>query len=346
MLESWKVDRGFNLYIDVTEVCNASCPFCIAPTQGRKDGTGFFEGLEWALDFTQKSNGSVQVTGGEPTLSNRLPRILSEIGKRIFHRKVLNTNAYDLSDPVVSQIRDARISHVNISRHHFHDRENQKLMQIQPGNKAKNALLYESFRRVEMSGIPVRMNCNLVLGFIDDFEKVQQYIQWCESFGCRNVAFSQTFPLGVFAYQQPIEIGFAERSQVDLDVIVNQLDTHAGFIADQKRKLEAMSMWGHSTWIGSFVEGGHRRFWKTQSGMEVSIKTLAGWDQNGVPLPTTYSRADDPELQDGQLCFAVVHPDGTVSASWNKRERVLFWPRNGMFIIKPEALHVLKGKAL
>ena len=76
-----KVDKGFNLYVDITAACNAACPFCIAPTIGRIDGPKFMDGLTYGLDFTQKHGGSVQVTGGEPSLSRRLTcRCLGRLG--------------------------------------------------------------------------------------------------------------------------------------------------------------------------------------------------------------------------------------------------------------------------
>src|SRR5208283_183701 len=95
------IDKGFNLYVDVTAACNASCPFCIAPTIGRRDSPQFIEGLRWALDFTEQNYGSVQVTGGEPTLSRKLPEVIRQVSQHCFHRVVLNTNGTGISPSLV-----------------------------------------------------------------------------------------------------------------------------------------------------------------------------------------------------------------------------------------------------
>jgi pyruvate-formate lyase-activating enzyme len=329
-----RVDNGFNLYVDITAACNASCPFCIAPTIGRGDGPGFSEGLEYGLDFTQKHNGSIQVTGGEPTLSRRISFVLEEVGKRAFHRKVVNSNGCGISGELVEKLVDAGITHVNLSRHHYDERNNQEVMRINPEKWATNERFIQSVKMIQAAGILVRINCNILFSYVDSVDEMKKFIKWCESFGVYSVSFSETFPLGVFDHNVPIEVGYAERMAVELSSIVTQLDKD--FVPVHESPIVLMSAWGApNNWISSFEIGGHRRFWNTERGGQFSIKTLSGWDMDGSPIPAMYSRDNDPELRDGELYFAVVHPDGTVSASWDKRERVLFSPKT---VIQPQQL--------
>jgi hypothetical protein len=170
------------------------------------------------------------------------------------------------------------------------------------------------------------VNCNLLAGYIDSVVEMRRFIEWCESFGVYSVSFSETFPLGVFDHNLPIEVGYAERMGVDINPIVSRLD--AEFTPAYMTTTGRMSMWGQSQWISSFEGGGHRRYWNTQSGGQFSVKTMAGWNSDGTPKNPSYSKQNDPELRKDELYFAVVHPDGTVSASWDKRERILFTPKD------------------
>lgn len=329
-----KIDRGFNLYVDITSACNASCPFCIAPTVGRADGPRFADGLRYGLDFTQKHSGSVQVTGGEPSLSRRLPSVLEEIGKRSFHRMVFNSNGCGITEELVQNLVSAGTTHVNLSRHHYDEKRNQEIMRIHPEKWSTDERFLSAVKMIHNAGIPVRVNCNLLAGYIDSSDEMSRFSQWGESFGVQSVAFSETFPLGVFDHQIPIEIGYAERMAVDLPSITKHLDSQ--YSSSCETKAACMSMWGQSNWISSFLVGGHRRFWNTPHGGEISVKTLGGWNLDGSPRPPTYSKETDQELRDGELYFAVVHPDGVVSASWDKRERILFEPQDNLLPILME----------
>jgi pyruvate-formate lyase-activating enzyme len=345
--DGMKVDKGFNLYVDVTASCNASCPFCIAPTVGRKNDSGFLEGLVWALDFTQRNFGSVQVTGGEPTLSSRLRDVMREVSLRIFHRVVLNTNGAGIKTPgIVIDLESSGFTHVNLSRHHYDEERNQEIMRFNRATDYSNQAFIDAVESVIYSGMMPRINCNLLRGYVDSADEIQAFVSWCESFGVRNVSFSETFPLGVFDQNLPIVPGYAESHAVELKQIVSDLDERLAPVTAEGIAL--MSAWGsepppHSTWsgiaklssswgssgwsgIGSTLPG-HRRFWQTPNDGRISIKTLAGWNNDGTPKPPSYSKQDDPELRDGELYFAVVHPDGMVTASWDKRERILFAPQ-------------------
>lgn len=324
-----KVERGFNLYVDVTAACNASCPFCIAPTVGRKDGDGFWKGFQWALDFTESYGGSVQVTGGEPTMSNRLQSVVTALKYRMFHRLVLNTNGTGIRRPwMIPDLKRAGFTHVNFSRHHYWEELNQAVMHIKPESLSENHEFVKGVKETVGGGMMVRINCNLLSGYIDSFEKMNAFVEWCETFGAKSVAFAETFPLGQFDHQLPILPGYAESHAVDLQRIVSDIDSRYESVKTSPDSVS--SVWGHSTWIGSFIEGGHRRFWKTPSGSEISIKTLSGWNQDGTPKPPSYSKADDMEINSETIFFAVVHPDGVVTASWDKRERLLFAPSKNL----------------
>ena len=318
------VDLGFNLYLDISKACNAKCPFCIAPTLGRKDGSEYFSGLSYSLDLTQSVYGSVQVVGGEPLISPRISRTLSAIGDRAFHRVVINTNGSRLSESMARSMADVRVTHVNISRHHYNEAVNQEIMKIHPA--VSNEDVRSAASSLHKLGIDVRLNCNILKGYIDSLGSIVSYLRWASEIGVQCISFSQTFPLGLFDYQFPDFPGYSESGQVDLRALVHSI-SGSGLFKDAPDPYEgrASSRWGRSLWISGDQNGGHRRYWDFRNGVLVSLKTLAGYDRDRMPLPTRYTKAEDPELKD-VLAFAVCHPDGLVTASWDRRERVLYNP--------------------
>ena len=320
--KQWSVDRGFNLYIDITTACNARCPFCIAPSIGRENGPEFFNGALIALNFTEMILGSIQIIGGEPMISKRLLPLLREIGRHSFHRVVVNTNGTNLTDNIVTNMLSAQTTHVNISRHHYLEDMNQAIMRLKP--ILPNATIADSIKRLSLVGITVRMQCNLILGHIDSLDEMLRYIDWCVSFGCMNISFSQLFPLSLFNYNIPMEPGYTEDRQIDLRKIVIDIDHYGGFIPVNYDKSyeDTFLIWGKTNWMSS----SKRRFWRTANGALISLKTLSGFDSNGLPLLTKYDKALDPELRDGLLAFATLHPDGRITASWDRRERIIFDP--------------------
>lgn len=320
--KEWNVPGGFNLYLDITSKCNGSCEFCIAPTIGRKDGRGFFKGLEYSLQLTESIGGTVQIVGGEPMISDRLPRVLQEIGKHNYRRVVLNTNGSSVSNDLASRMYQSGVTDINFSRHHYDDAKNQEIMKLKPF--LPNSQFAQNIRKVMDSGIDVRMQCNLVQGHIDDVRKMIDYIYWASSLGCTNVSFSQIFPLSLFDYQVPLKPGFTEKVQIDLRQLVSDIDSCGSFLSAPQSDIrgEQMSIWGKSTW-GSL---GKRRFWYGPNKVYVSLKTLSGYDETGLPNETTYNKKDDWELQQNNLAFGVLHPDGLLTASWDRRERVLSKP--------------------
>lgn len=324
--KEYHVSNGFNLYIDISSACNASCPFCIAPTIGRKDGPRFLEGVKFALDLTESVDGTVQVVGGEPMISKRLSPLLREIGARNYRRIVVNTNGSFISDNIVSTMKSNGVTHVNLSRHHYNEDRNQQIMRLKP--ELPNSMFVDGLEHIADSGIYTRMNCNLIKGYIDSLQEILNYIGWCNNdVGCKNISFSQVFPLSLFDYQVPIEPGYAERVQIDLRSLVSQIDSSSMFsqIPTDHLDNEIPSTWGTSRWNREGL-GGKRRFWLGPNGEYISLKTLSGYGKDGLPKGTTYNKQNDPELREGILEFAVLHSDGLVTASWDRRERLLFNP--------------------
>ncbi len=325
------VANSLNLYIDITTACNAACGFCIAPTIGRANGPKFLDGLVYALGFTRMHDGSVQIIGGEPMISAHVGDVFAQLALDSYPNVVLNTNGSFVSHRKVVAAATAGVRWFNISRHHYDAATNQGIMKIAP--PVSNTTLRGAVRRIQNEKISVRLNCNLISGHIDSADKMADYITWAETVGVSVVSFSQVFPLSLFDYQIAPSPGYTESVQVDLAGIVRELDANYSSVpAAQLREMLGpyTSQWqGGGTWGGSSSLDnplGKRRYWLSGDSA-FSLKVLSGYNPDtGIPNETTYRKEEDPELTPDTIHFIVLHPDGVVTASWDKRERILFNP--------------------
>jgi len=313
------IDRSFNLYIDITTACNATCPFCIAESLGRRNHDNYWRGMREALAWTEDIGGSVQIVGGEPTISARLRPTLEEIGRGSFLRVALNTSGtradhYDL-------MWRSGIQHLNISRHHYDEHQNQDVMNIRPF--LSNAELAENIAMAQEIGMDVRIQAVLLPGYLDDLESILRFTNWCHSLGVSEVSLSQVFPLWQMSYYEPSVQEYTQNHQVDIRRIVADLDS-CGDLRSLKGGGRLKAPWGKSYWYrwGDDAEA-RRRAWEYK-GLIVAVKTFFGFDKDGLPKVARYDPRTDPELHPKRLAFAVVHPDGKVTASWNRNERELF----------------------
>ena len=328
------VSAGFNLYIDINTACNSSCPFCIAPTIGRHNADTFFSGLDYALGFTETHGGSVQVVGGEPMISRRFPEVMNKIYGHSFHRVVVNTNGTFMDDNRIGQMHIGGVSHINISRHHYNSRLNQEIMQNRPF--LSNTDLRETIGKLLGDRFNVRLNCNIIKDYIHSLPEMETFVEWAADQGITVVSFSQVYPLGLFDHQVPPVPGYTESVQVDLEQLVTEIDRKYSSVPHkefEERIGKVLDGWGSTWYMPSLPDSptGKRRYWKLENTI-FSVKTLAGYDtETGLPLDTQYDKYDDQELRD-TIDFAVLHPDGLVAASWDRRERIIFDPT------KPETI--------
>lgn len=305
---------GFNLYIDVTTACDAACPWCIAESVGRKDGPGFMAGLAFGLDYAHKKYGTVQIVGGEPTISKRFPAVLSAVAEYPLHRKVVNTNGRGVSPANVRMMVAAGIHYTNISRHHYDGTENAAIMRFK--RPFSNAALCDAIGLLQDAGIAVRLNTVMLRGRIGSSPySVRQMLQFAAELGVKSISLSEMFPL-TQDYQRPLP-GYDPEDHLDPTPVVEMLDSIGDPVMPSTR---AVSYWGGSNWISDEIGGsGKVRFWHVD-GLLVSVKALSGYDSNGLPIPAAeFERA--PEQQ------AIVHPDGLVTTSWDRGSEVLYTHR-------------------
>ncbi len=179
------------LYVNVTDRCNASCPFCVSAAGPHNSGVIDPVKLQAAARAALPHIRGVSFTGGEPML---YPDVLDEAAARLSEilpdecEMDLATNGTRL-EKLPDLACFGRISSIHLSRHFADDSTNRELM----GGPVPSAAEIREF----ITGLPdpgkIVLNCVLQKGFVDDISKVAEYLDFAISAGVRNTSFITMF---------------------------------------------------------------------------------------------------------------------------------------------------------
>lgn len=179
------------LYVNVTNKCQASCPFCVSAEN--KDGENLFDIVKFQnmLKVIKGHIYGISITGGEPLLEVQLIDDIIDVIYSEFPEMIeidMVTNGVRLAS--VCELRNLdRLTSIHISRHRIDDVDNRLLM-------GANTPTIE-----EISSIAGRLkdpgklvfNCVLQRGGVDSIEKVKQYLEMAAMAGVSNSSFVGMF---------------------------------------------------------------------------------------------------------------------------------------------------------
>lgn len=234
-----------NLSIYSAQQCNARCTFCVEELRPASRGTGlavqkqveaddarYFQALEATLAGLRPLDPSVSVTGGEPSKDPRLPRILSMMQAYQARKRTVTTNGSGLLDvldgkEVIDWVVGTGVRHLNISRAHFDQHRNRKLMRFHeaPGP----AELREIVARCGSGETRLRLSCVLVSGDIDDVTGIMEYLEFARSAGVTNVIFRQLMQTDPETVEPNYIVRFSNRRRALLQPILDALGGTSGF---------------------------------------------------------------------------------------------------------------------
>jgi organic radical activating enzyme len=283
----WRVHENLNCYIDMTAHCQYDCKFCIAKTSYDRM-TKYFDlaAIKHNMAIIRPLNPSIQVTGGEPGLYPDELLCISDFIKQMdFRTPVLNTNGLALTLPY-----DFNFEHINVSAHHYNEKEQKEIF------NRKNLVHYRVDRYIRHK---VRMQCNMIGGYIDTYGEVMQYIAWAyHKMNCNNIVFAQLTPLPVNTMYQQSIIDYVNDRQVDANAILDQIEKDARF-----------------------------RFVKWRCGVACYYEI---WEYSGYDTPVTvqFKYSDNKYLEmvdnmEGYIPDIIIHTNGTMCGSWNRNKKVL-----------------------
>ena len=189
------------LYIEVNNVCNASCSFgCSRSTNSPVnyvDISRLYPVLETLIGA--ECIDKVAITGGEPTLLhnfNELLECLSVFKPNLKHVS-FTTNGSTLPKRI-GLLDHSCIDYLNVSRHHFDDNVNDTIFGLQT---ITGTMLSDI---MDMSRLPLRLNCTITENLYEK-EDVLRYIDHGYCMGASSILFRKNYN-GNESFPFPIEL--------------------------------------------------------------------------------------------------------------------------------------------
>jgi len=189
----YKRHMRLNLYIKVTDICNAKCSVC-SNHGNEKCSQLDYDKLKYAIEYLDSKDliNRIGITGGEPFLDmERLNKVLNTV----FETKkdafvTINTNGFRIKDCLDLDSID-KVDGIHISRHHFNDKINNQFFGV------KVASLEDIYDVITKSNNPklIRLNCLLMKSYIHNIRQVQRYLDMASEVGALKCGFVSLMPI-------------------------------------------------------------------------------------------------------------------------------------------------------
>jgi MoaA/NifB/PqqE/SkfB family radical SAM enzyme len=175
-----------NFSIILPQPCLCACSFCFKNKLTKINEKTYFKGLKDILYNLPDNFNQVSITGGEPTLSPHLNKILGilkdapKIKKVILTTNGLSNNFFNLKNFNV-------VTAVNISRHHYDDEINQGVFKNKdiPNTFALQEIIVECNKR----GKPVMLNCVLTDNLLKNKDDIFTFLEYAKNVNASGVCF-------------------------------------------------------------------------------------------------------------------------------------------------------------
>jgi MoaA/NifB/PqqE/SkfB family radical SAM enzyme len=219
--------------------CNAHCRFCSEELQRKhqkeltalnviNDYDKYFEALASVLkDLSQIDNIGLSLSGLEATSDPIwLLRFLDAISIRNkipnFDEKVLYTNSTGLykHPDLVYALKEAKFDRLEISRCHYDDTVNQKIMYINRNEPVHQNEAYEKMIHHVQQHLHIKNSCILTQIGVNSVLEVEYYLDWIMSLGVKEVVFRELSRLDDNYIENKAKI-WAEENRVPIDHILD-----------------------------------------------------------------------------------------------------------------------------
>jgi cyclic pyranopterin phosphate synthase len=234
-----------NLSIYSAQACNARCPFCVEElrpaSRGRllaaqriveQSDERYFAALASTLTALAPLAPSVSITGGEPSLDPRLPRLLALLASFGARKLTLTTNGTGLLDRrgghrVVDLLGQAGARHLNLSVAHPDPVASARLMRL-PRTLDRDELR-DIARRARDRGVRPRLSCVLHREGIRDVGGLLDYLAFARSIDVDNVIFRQLMRSDPSFHSDSLVVRHCDANRVLLEPLLDDLSDVPGF---------------------------------------------------------------------------------------------------------------------
>lgn len=204
-----KVENPYiNMYVSLTNACNANCKFCCNEKNACKKVDFDFDKFKYIL--TELKNQIIinkcSFTGGEPTsdidLLRRCISTAKDIDSDIF--TVINTNGMNLKS-LEDFIGD--IDSIALSIHHYDEIVNEGIF---------GTTTTASFDTIKSFKVPDRLHasCNLIKGYVYDPSTIKRYLDNIAQLGITDVGFVSLMPANNYCKENFVDFKDIDFSEV------------------------------------------------------------------------------------------------------------------------------------
>lgn len=182
-----RTDGKLWLYVNIADVCNGSCPFCINPCSS--SGENHFDICTFRETLRRISAiiYGVSLTGGEPMLCPELANsVICAVGEVLEPSVEVDmvTNGTGFST-IIESLPLNKLDSVHLSRHEIEDAENATIFGFPT---APSKQISQTLQKIK-DPAQIVLNCALISGHIDSREKVAEYLEFASELGIKNVSF-------------------------------------------------------------------------------------------------------------------------------------------------------------
>ncbi|MGI6484448.1 MAG: radical SAM protein [Candidatus Dojkabacteria bacterium] len=240
-----KVYGNCNLSIFVDDFCNADCKFCVAQLRYEnvakiykketiKNTNEYYKRLDKVLTKLEPLNLSVSLTGGEPTASPKLLGILELLEKHNMRKRTITTNGSYLlhkinGESILDLLIKYNFDHLNISKTHYDDNINRKIMRYREGYCSNEDLARIILYALERKLRP-RLSCLLLKSGISTMQDIENYIQFYEKLGIDNVIFRELMDYDEKSMSNIEKMKYCKENKVVLNNIWKEIDKNPKFV--------------------------------------------------------------------------------------------------------------------
>jgi hypothetical protein len=191
-------------FLPIARGCQAACPFCFSEASAsadQKQTKPDWDAISrWIHLARERGAERVVITGGgEPTLSRWEDLLhLIRASRARFEKIVLITNGVKLARQektatcaALSEMHDSGLSVLAVSRHHFSDDINTKLMRLETRTPA--LLKAYAGNRMSLGRLKLRLVCVLQRGGVESIADIDNYVAWAASFGVEEICFKELY---------------------------------------------------------------------------------------------------------------------------------------------------------
>lgn len=185
--EPVRTNMRLNLYIKVTDVCNAKCEVC--SNKGHNSlGNIDLNKLKMVISYLDKKDllNRIGITGGEPMINvSRLNDVLNaiyEVKPNAF--VTINTNGFNIKEVANLDNKD-KIEGIHVSRHHYLDSINNDFFGIKTATIKDLEFIMKNVDNKKL----LRLNCLLMKKYIKNLDDVKKYLEFASELDVFRVGF-------------------------------------------------------------------------------------------------------------------------------------------------------------